>query len=185
MGRHSLIPILSFEAKYRDIQKLVALRLGRVGEGYNRNVKTKALYILGLVFLVPLLAFAYYALSPLLINIQANDAAPALSQEVMTPAQVIGTAGHPASGTARIIVAEGKGYVRYENFKTLNGPDLYVYLAKDTDAAEFISLGRVRATEGNVNYEIPEGVDVAQYRYVLTWCKAFGVLFNHADLSGI
>ena len=101
----------------------VPFLLGSTVGRYNRDVKTKALYVLGSVFLVPLLAFAYYALSPLLINIRANDAAPALSQEVMTPAQVIGTAGHPASGAARIIVAEGKGDVRYENFKTLNGPD--------------------------------------------------------------
>src|SRR3989344_8688842 len=31
---------------------------------------------------------------------------------------VVGTFGHPASGTARLIEAEGKSYVRYENFKT-------------------------------------------------------------------
>ena len=148
-------------------------------------MKTKALYILGGIFLVPLLAFGYYALSPLFFNPTLQEAAPALEQDSTEPAAVTGTLGHPASGTARVVMAEGKRYVRYENFKTLNGPDLYVYLAKDTDAAEYVSLGRVRATEGNINYEIPAGVDVAQYPYVLTWCKAFGILFNHAKLSGV
>jgi hypothetical protein len=40
----------------------------------------------------------------------------------------------------------------------------------------------VKATEGNINYEIPEGVDPREYPYVLTWCKAFGVLFNSAKV---
>lgn len=98
-------------------------------------------------------------------------------------AQVVGTAGHPASGTVRLVAADGTTYVRYENFKTINGPDIYVYLAKDLDAKEFVSLGKVKATEGNINYQVPADVDASQYPYVLTWCKTFGVLFNSAKLN--
>ncbi len=105
------------------------------------------------------------------------------SVQPIAPVNVIGTAGHPASGTVRIVEADDKKYVRYENFKTINGPDIYVYLAKDLDAKEFVNLGRVRATEGNINYEIPAEVNVTDYPYVLTWCEAFGVLFNYADIS--
>ncbi len=148
------------------------------------HMKTKALYFSGAIVMIPILALAYYALSPLFIHIQADDSAPASSQPVTKQARVIGTAAHPASGTVSIVQADGKTYVRYENFKTINGPDIRIYLAKDTDAAEFIDLGQVRATEGNVNYGIPAGVDVSRYRYVLTWCEDFGVLFNYADLSG-
>ena len=56
-------------------------------------------------------------------------------------------------------------------------------MAKDKDAREFVSLGRLRATEGNVNYEIPAGTDASEYRYALIWCKQFGVLFNSAELA--
>ena len=98
-------------------------------------------------------------------------------------AEVVGTAGHPASGTARIVSADGKNYVRYENFKTINGPDIYVYLSKDLEANDFVSLGRVKATEGNINYEIPSTVNSSDYPYVLTWCKVFGVLFNSAKIN--
>lgn len=97
-------------------------------------------------------------------------------------AAVIGTSGHPGSGTARVIVAESGTVVRYENFKTINGPDLFVYLAKDLGAKEFVSLGELRATEGNINYEVPQGVNVQEYKYVMVWCKQFGVLFNYAEL---
>jgi len=136
--------------------------------------------------------FGYYTISPIFIHIQADDALPESTQlkhemprEDTTPtitADVVGTPGHPASGTVRIIETGERTYVRYENFKTLNGPDIYVYLAKDKDAQEYINLGQVKATEGNINYEIPMGTDISQYRYVLTWCKQFGVLFNYAKL---
>lgn len=152
-------------------------------------MKKNSLYIVGVLLGIPLLAFAYYTISPLFINIKADDAHPvvdsapsAMIVQPVAPVQVAGTAGHPASGTVRFVEAEGQRYVRYENYKTINGPDIYVYLAKDLDAKEFVNLGRVRATEGNINYEIPAGVDVGDYPYVLTWCEAFGVLFNSARL---
>jgi hypothetical protein len=138
-----------------------------------------------IVIAIPVLAFAYYAISPLFRVIKADDALPVATTQVdAAPAAVVtGTTGHPASGTVRVVTADGKSFVRYENFKTINGPDIYVYLSKDLDAKEFVNLGPVKATEGNVNYEIPAGTDISQYRYVLTWCKQFGVLFNSATLS--
>lgn len=145
----------------------------------------RALIYGAIIIAIPMLAFAYYAISPLFITISANDALPANVQtESDVGAPVVGTSGHPASGTVRIVKSDGVSYVRYENFKTINGPDIYVYLAKDLDAKEFVSLGKVKATEGNVNYEVPDGVNIDEYPYVLTWCKQFGVLFNSADLGG-
>ena len=128
----------------------------------------------------------YYAISPLFINVRVDEALPQAGQETQgepaLAAEVKGTLGHPASGTARIIYADGKAYLRYENFKTINGPDILVYRSKDLDAKEFIDLGSVRATEGNINYEIPADIDPRDYPYALTWCRAFSVLFNSAKL---
>lgn len=149
-------------------------------------MKKKILYTIGVVIGITILAFAYYAISPLFINIKVDDVSPALSNSKSSASAsfpVVGTTRHPASGTVRIIEADNKSYVRYENFKTINGPDIYVYLAKDLDAKEYVNLGAVKATEGNVNYEIPNDTNVSEYHYVMVWCKAFGVLFNYADLS--
>ena len=144
----------------------------------------KTLMYCAIIVAIPLLAFAYYAISPLFRNIKADDALPSSAQTNSVQGSVVtGTTGHAASGTVRIVTTSGASFVRYENFKTINGPDIYVYLAKDKDAKEFVNLGQVKATEGNVNYEIPAGTDLKQYRYVLTWCKQFGVLFNYADLG--
>lgn len=151
----------------------------------------KSLYALGIIVALGALWFAYYAISPLFRHVRVDETAPQVQapntkqpeQMQNTSAVVVGTAGHPASGTVRILEAEGKKYVRYENFNTINGPDLYIYLAKDLGAKEYVDLGTLRATEGNINYEIPGNVDPSDYRYVMTWCKQFGVLFNYADIS--
>ena len=143
----------------------------------------KALYVFVVVLVAAVSWAAYYAISPIFIHIEANEALPGAQKNTSATAPVVSTIGHPASGTARVVQAEGATYVRYENFQTINGPDIYVYLSKDLDAKDFIDLGKVRATEGNINYEIPREVNVADYKYVLTWCKQFGVLFNYADIS--
>lgn len=133
-------------------------------------------------------AVAYYGISPIFMHTVIDDTVPGQGDAntiLSTGAEVVGTVGHPAEGIARIVRTDGKIYLRYENFKTLNGPDLFVYLASNKDATEFVNLGRLKATEGNVNYEISEGTDLSKYPYALVWCRAFGVLFNSADLSAI
>ena len=149
----------------------------------------KITYVVAGVIGLAVLGFAYYAISPLFRHVRLDEAAPVSSRGASqggeaTGAPITGTTGHPASGSARIVESGGKRYLRYENLQTINGPDLYVYLAKDVDAKEYISLGVIRATEGNVNYDIPAEVDLSTYRYALTWCKQFSVLFNYADLGG-
>lgn len=94
---------------------------------------------------------------------------------------------HKGYGDVSIMhTVEGKPFVRFENFRVTNGPDLYVYLSKSDnprdDIGDFINLGRLKGNEGNQNYEIPQGVDVSEYKSVIIWCKAFSVLFSYALL---
>lgn len=75
--------------------------------------------------------------------------------------------------------------LRFENFSVLNGPDLYVYLSHDETGRrveEALNLGRLKATDGAFNYEIPSGIDLAGIKSVVVWCKQFGVLFAVAPL---
>lgn len=150
---------------------------------------------------------AWYGLSPLLRNTVVNDALPE-SVLPVTPSQempqtimvgepnpnnsapvlsptipVVATAAHPASGTVRVVKNGDETIVRYENYKTINGPDLRVYLATDLKATSYVDLGKIKGTEGNINYTVPADVNVVDYRYVLTWCEDFSVLFNSADLT--
>jgi hypothetical protein len=91
---------------------------------------------------------------------------------------------HNAEGMAKVIRLDDASMIlRLENFKATNGPDLYVYLATDESASDFVDLGRLKGNIGNQNYEIPEGTDFSRYDTVLIWCKAFSVLFGSAELE--
>ncbi len=90
---------------------------------------------------------------------------------------------HKTQGTATIVTLEdGSSVLSLEDFKTTNGPDVYVYLATDDKATEFVDLGKIKANNGNQNYEISD-VDFSKYDRVLIWCKAFSVLFGSAELN--
>ena len=113
---------------------------------------------------------------------EKDEPAQEAKEEMRAP--IIDTAAHPASGEVRVVENGGQTIVRYENYDGTGGPDLYVYLAKDLDAKEFVSLGEAKGNKGNINYPVPEGVNVEDYPYVLTWCKAFGILFDYAQIGG-
>jgi hypothetical protein len=96
----------------------------------------------------------------------------------------VGDGIHDVQGDVFTISLEDKSNIlRLENFKSTNGPDLYVYLSTNDNASEFINLGELKANNGNQNYNIPEDSDLNKYNKVLIWCKAFGVLFGSAELS--
>lgn len=90
---------------------------------------------------------------------------------------------HKTSGNVKIIGLDGDRYLRLEDFKTTNGPDLKVYLSKDLDAGEFISLGDLKGNIGNQNYEINEEINFEEYDNVLIWCEDFSVLFGSAEIN--
>ncbi|MGI0037803.1 MAG: DM13 domain-containing protein [Nitrososphaera sp.] len=145
---------------------------------------------------------AVYAAGPLFINTTINEAAPQAPIDAMMDKDGDSTTGkpdamatmvggtfvgvgdgiHDAQGTARVIPIESGNVLRLEEFRSTNGPDLYVYLSTDKGATEFVNLGRLKANIGNQNYDIPDGTDLSKYDTVLIWCQQFSVLFGSADL---
>ena len=98
---------------------------------------------------------------------------------------VMDTAGHPAEGTVTVIDTTEGQIIRFEDFKTINGPSLHLYLSKDLAGDDFIDLGEIRGTSGNINYKVPAGVDLMEYKIVMHWCVPFGVLFNYAEINAL
>ncbi len=99
---------------------------------------------------------------------------------------------HETNGTATIYrLPDGKRVLRFTNFETSNGPEVNVYLVAANDAndndtvtkAGFVSLGPIKGNKGDQNYELPENLDLNQYRAVTVWCKRFGVNFGTAPLA--
>jgi hypothetical protein len=101
---------------------------------------------------------------------------------------------HQTSGRATIYQeANGKLVLRLTNFKTSNGPDVHVILiaAKDAeDDANFlksdttrVELGKLKGNEGDQNYQIPTGTDLAKFQTVSIYCERFNANFGAAPLE--
>jgi len=95
---------------------------------------------------------------------------------------------HKGSGSAKILQdEEGYRLLRFENFKVTNGPDLYVYLTRNSkptnlkSLGEFINLGRLKGTEGSQNYDLKGAAE--DYKTIVIWCQQFGALFSFATLE--
>ena len=99
--------------------------------------------------------------------------------------------GHETSGRAAVLeAAAGRRFLRLEALRTSNGPDLFVYLSatpadgpRDAFDDEFLSLGRLKANQGNQNYEIDAGTRLDRYRSVVIWCRRFTYAFGAAELA--
>jgi hypothetical protein len=113
-------------------------------------------------------------------DILPNDMFEGIEEPIRTP--ITATPLHPATGFVRFIESTEGEVIRFEDYETINGPNLHVYLANDLDATDFVDLGKIRGTMGNINYTVPEEVDVSKYKYVLVWCVPFGVLFHSAEI---
>jgi Electron transfer DM13 len=147
-----------------------------------------------------LLGAAWYLISPLFINVAVNESAPSsstiatsspISSDTASRSGKFYNVAHDGEGTATLTKqSDGSYLLRFENFKVLNGPDLYVYtssIAKpgesDVKESNSLSLGRLKGNVGAQNYVIPAGTSLEQLRSVVIWCKAFGVNFSSASLE--
>ncbi|MBV8438216.1 MAG: DM13 domain-containing protein [Silvibacterium sp.] len=101
---------------------------------------------------------------------------------------------HSTSGRASVYKgADGKMTLRLTDFKTSNGPDVHVLLIAANDAqdndnflksnVERIELGKLKGNEGDQNYDIPAGADLAKFHTVAIYCERFNANFGTAPLE--
>ncbi len=65
-----------------------------------------------------------------------------------------------------------------------NAPDLRIYLAPNTNnISGALEIATLTQRNGMQTWNIPNNVSIAQYRYVLIWCKQFGGVYGLADLG--
>lgn len=132
--------------------------------------------------------------SPLITASALEAPAPATRTETSVQPRVLLTGTfmgsddfHFGHGDAQLIQTGPNTYVlRFENFSVRNGPDLYVYLSENRDGEtvmESLNLGKLKATDGAFNYEIPANVDVSKVKSAVVWCRQFAVRFAHAELE--
>lgn len=113
--------------------------------------------------------------------LKENDAMPGSGPSIIARADMVARA-HEVSGEALLVKSGKDTYLRFEKLKTINGPDLRIYLSAGLNSDDVVDLGSIRATEGNANYLIPAGTEITKYKNAMIWCRAFGVLFSYAQL---
>ena len=152
-----------------------------------------------------LIAFVllYFEPQKLFIDDEVHEALPLATSPSSAPAQrddqpavrVTSTGRfrsyeHATSGRARVLeLPGGRRYVRFDRFRTSNGPALKVYLSAapasgpgDAFDDRYVNLGDLKGNIGEQNYAIPRDVDLDRYRSVVVWCKRFSVPFGAAAL---
>ncbi len=95
-------------------------------------------------------------------------------------------------GSWKIVARDDARYIVFdEDFKTRRGPDLKVYLSTRTVAevsdrtvaASSIEIAPLQSRKGAQEYEIPEDLDLADYRSLLIHCKKYSHLWGGGDLD--
>lgn len=151
---------------------------------------------------VPVVA---YLVVPLFVHHELHEAAPAVTSKAAS----LGAPGTPGSsgpaqprtlasgdlrrinavdyGSGRVLVLDtGAGRVlRFEGVDIAGAPDMYVYLSDRADGSpgRFLDLGRLRATTGSFNHDIPSDADLASVRSVVVWCRQFMTTVTFAPLG--
>lgn len=127
---------------------------------------------------------------PVAASASAEGSAHAASPARLSEGEVMGVDGHSMKGTAVILEAGGKRYLRFEDLSGDNGPDLVVYLSSapaDGDPDDLdddvVTLGGLKGNVGSSNYELPPDVDLDRYRTAVVWCRRFSVGFAAAALA--
>lgn len=140
--------------------------------------------------LVAAVGLAVFQPWKLFVDVTVGEAAPA-DATVVSSSEAFETYDHETTGTVQVLTSGAKTYVRLEDLRTSNGPDVVVYLsaapASGPEAAfeeEPVNLGSLKGNVGDQNYEVPEGTDLDRYRTVVIWCRRFSVAFAAAPLSG-
>jgi len=173
-------------------------------------LRNRAIRAAAIVSVLVLGVIGWYLGSPLFIRTTVNEPLPTLAVTA-TPAQSAAAAASPtdkplslskilARGELQFVdsLHNGKGPVmlvqvgdqrvlRFENVAITNAPDIHVYLSREMGGkwteATSLYLGALKATNGSFNYDIPPGTDLAPYRSVVVWCRAFAVLVTWAELG--
>lgn len=91
------------------------------------------------------------------------------------------TSGITVSGGAETRRQNNDFYIKLVNFSITSGPDLKVYLSKNEYPSEFLHLGALE--DHKIFYQIPSGVVIDNYSYVLIYCQQYNHLFAVAKLN--
>ena len=95
-------------------------------------------------------------------------------------------------GSARVYeLAGGRRVLRFENFEVSANTDLFVWLSEavaprttvEAQAAPRVSIGNLKSTLGDQNYEVPSDLPGDRISSIVIWCEPVSVAYIAAPLE--
>lgn len=135
-------------------------------------------------------AIAEVASSPIASALPVSTSSQVITQNTLIASGSFVTVDqdHPTEGTARIVEKNGKRYLEFDGaFTTATGPDVNVVLhRKDSipvnlTEGEYITLAALKTFNGSQGYELPDDLDLSEFKSVGIWCREFNVTFGYAS----
>lgn len=98
---------------------------------------------------------------------------------------------HKGEGTATVYQIGTERVLRFDPFRSTNGPALYVYLSphaaprssQQLHQGGSLELARLKGNIGAQNYTLPADVDLTKFKSVVIYCRQFHVVFSTAALA--
>lgn len=94
------------------------------------------------------------------------------------------------TGTVEVVQENGKKYlVLSSDFSTPNGPDVFLILHRDhpvkskIEEKDYINVAKLEKFSGGQRYQVPENVNLDDFKSVGIWCRQFNVTFASAVLK--
>lgn len=140
---------------------------------------------------------AAMALEMARVAVRGEDAAPASEQDWDESARVLSSgrfieidALHWGEGTATLYqLDDGRRVLRFEDFASARGGEVYVYLSRDPQplvalevGIDYLNLGRLKGNRGSQNYLLPIGQDGSGYQSAVIFCRQFNMVITSARL---
>lgn len=95
-----------------------------------------------------------------------------------------GPYGNNVNGKAEIYEKNGTYTLVFDDkFTVSNGPDLYVYVSKEQQPSQFVSLGKLKSVNGGQTYTFMGSVNFDEYKYAVVHCQQYNHLFSYALLE--
>ncbi len=97
---------------------------------------------------------------------------------------------HPTNGKAKIVKVNGKRYLEFsKGFTTARGPKVRVVLHRNSTVPvnlqqkDYVTLAALQRFDGAQRYQIPDNLNLDDFKSVAIWCEQFNVTFGYASLQ--
>ena len=91
-----------------------------------------------------------------------------------------------STGTAKLKIENGilKLQTSTDFFVSSGPPDLRIYLGNTNNSIDgAVEIASLTTRSGAQSWNMPAGLNITDYRYVIVWCKQFGGTYGVADLG--